>query len=79
MALEGPNQTGEWTNLTDRIGDVDARYLPESAITPMGSGRTEPIASKRSFWMITTGRGLPAEPLPAAAVRISSRVMRRRG
>ncbi len=37
---------------------------------------TEVVASKRSSWMMTTGRGLPAYPLPAAAVQISPRFTR---
>jgi hypothetical protein len=31
---------------------------------------TDAVASKRSSWMMTTGRCLPAYPLPAAAVQI---------
>ena len=39
---------------------------------------TDAVASKRSSWMTTTGRGLPAYARPAAAVQISPRFTRRR-
>ncbi len=35
---------------------------------------TESVAPKRSSWMMTTGLGLPAYPLPAAADQISARL-----
>jgi hypothetical protein len=35
---------------------------------------TESVASKRSSWITTAGRGLPAYPDPAEAVQISPRV-----
>jgi hypothetical protein len=38
---------------------------------------TEAVASRRSSWMMTTGRGLSAYPLPAAAVQMSPRFTRR--
>lgn len=39
---------------------------------------TDAVASKRSSWMMTTGGGLPTQPVPAAAVQISPRFTRRR-
>ena len=39
---------------------------------------TDAVATNRSSWMMTTGRGLPTYPLPAAAVQISPRFTRRR-
>lgn len=40
---------------------------------------TESVASNRLSCTITTGRGLPTYPLPAAAVQISPRLNRRPG
>ena len=40
---------------------------------------TESVASNRSSCMITTGRGFPAYPVPAAAVQISPRLNRHPG
>jgi hypothetical protein len=40
---------------------------------------TESVASNRSSCTITTGRGLPTYPLPAAAVQMSPRLNRRSG
>lgn len=38
---------------------------------------TDAVASNRLSWTMTTGRGFPAYPLPAAAVQISPRFTRR--
>ena len=52
-----------------------------STIRLLALGRpvTEAVASKRSSWMMTTGRGFPTWSLPAAADQISPRLTRRRG